>query len=185
MPRVLLLYSTVDGHTREICNRLARTLEADGLQTTLEELTGSTPVDPAAFDAVVIGASVRYGKHRPAVARFIEAHRDSLDSMPSAFFSVNAVARKPGKRSPETNVYVRKFLESITWKPAKIGIFAGRIDYPRYGFFDRHMIRVIMWITKGPTDLSGTYEFTDWSDVEAFGLSFAGTLGHSPQGKPC
>lgn len=167
-PRVLFIYSTVDGHTLEICKRLAHTLETGGCRATLQELTPSTSTDPAAFDAVVIGASVRYGKHRPEVREFIDSHCTDLESMPSAFFSVNAVARKLGKRSPETNVYVRKFLESIAWKPAKIGIFAGKIDYPRYGFFDKHMIRLIMWITNGPTDLNGTYEFTDWTDVDAF-----------------
>ena len=30
------------------------------------------------------------------------------------------------------------------------------------------MIRLIMWITKGPTDLEKTYEFTNWNDVDEF-----------------
>jgi len=30
------------------------------------------------------------------------------------------------------------------------------------------MIRLIMWITKGPTDISKTFEFTDWDKVEEF-----------------
>ena len=30
------------------------------------------------------------------------------------------------------------------------------------------MIRLIMWITDGPTDLNKTYEFTNWSDVDEF-----------------
>ena len=94
-------------------------------------------------------------------------------SKPSAFFSVNAVARKPDKRTPDTNPYVKKFLKSITWQPAIIGIFAGKIDYPSYGFVDKTMIRFIMWITKGPTDPSGTFEFTDWDAVEAFGLEIS------------
>ncbi len=31
------------------------------------------------------------------------------------------------------------------------------------------MIRMIMWITKGPTDPKTNIEFTDWREVEAFG----------------
>ena len=169
MPDVLLIYSTVDGHTREICDRLLAAFDSAGLKTTVEELTPATTVDPATFDAVVIGASIRYGKNRPEVAHFIETHKATLDAMPSAFFSVNAVARKPEKQTPETNPYVRKFLESISWRPKLIGIFAGKIDYPSYRFIDKHMIRLIMWITKGPTDLSGTFEFTNWASVDAFG----------------
>jgi menaquinone-dependent protoporphyrinogen oxidase len=31
------------------------------------------------------------------------------------------------------------------------------------------MIRLIMWMTKGPTDPSTVIEFTDWQKVDAFG----------------
>ena len=169
MANILIIYSTVDGHTREICERLRRIAEQAGHAVTTAELVPGSDIDAEPFDRIVIGASIRYGKHRPDVARLIEKNRSLLESRPSAFFSVNAVARKPEKRTPETNPYVRKFLKSITWQPETIGIFAGKIDYPSYGFIDRTIIRLIMWITKGPTDPTGTFEFTDWDAVEEFG----------------
>ena len=169
----LVLYSTVDGHTREISERIAAKLNASGIETTLEALTAESGKDISGFAAVVLGASIRYGKNRPEVAEFINRNHDYLASTPSAFFSVNAVARKPAKQTPETNPYVRKFLGTISWQPELIGIFAGKIDYPSYRFVDKHMIRFIMWMTKGPTDLNGTFEFTDWDDVDAFAERFA------------
>ena len=169
MARITFIYSTVDGHTRRICERLREVVEADGHVGSLQELAADGDVDLDSYDRVVIGASIRYGKHRPEVARLIDQNLNVLRSKPSAFFSVNAMARKPEKRSPESNPYVRKFLQSITWKPSVIGIFAGKIDYPRYGFIDKTMIRIIMWITRGPTDPASVTEFTDWDDVEAFG----------------
>ena len=48
--------------------------------------------------------------------------------------------------------YIKKFLKRTSWKPKVLGVFAGKIDYPKYNFFDKQMIRLIMWITKGPTD---------------------------------
>lgn len=168
MQKLLLLCSTVDGHTRGICERMAENLEGRGLHPTIQELTPAASANLSRYDAVVIGASIRYGKHRPEVKQFIEGHVPELEGMPSAFFSVNAIARKPEKRTPETNVYVSEFLKSITWKPELLRIFGGRIDYPRYGLFDKYMIRLIMWITKGPTDVTKSFEFTDWDDVAAF-----------------
>ncbi len=53
-------------------------------------------------------------------------------------------------------------------------MFAGKIVYPALGPVDRTMIRFIMWITGGPTDPTGTYEFTDWDKVEEFGRMVAG-----------
>ena len=54
------------------------------------------------------------------------------------------------------------------WRPKKIGVFAGKVDYPNYNFFDKYTIKFIMFITKGPTDTSKSYEFTDWSRVDQF-----------------
>ena len=173
MARVLFLYSTVDGHTREICERLAEVVGAGGHAATLVELTPGAAVDLEKFDRIVIGASIRYGKHRPDVAAFINANVAALRTKPSAFFSVNAVARKPEKRDPDTNPYVVKFLKTIDWSPAVIRIFAGKIDYPRNGFVDKTMIRFIMWMTRGPTDPASTTDFTDWDKVTEFGEAIA------------
>lgn len=169
MARILFVYSTVDGHTLDICRRLKEIVEASGHVASLAELNADYAPDPTGFDGVIIGASVRYGKHRPQVAAFINRHAGLLRATPSAFFSVNAVARKPEKRSPETNPYVRKFLRGIDWQPQAIEIFGGKIDYPRYTRWDRAMIRLIMWITDGPTDPTAVVDFTDWQQVDAFG----------------
>lgn len=174
--KYLILYSTTDGHTVEICKRIQDVLEKDGHTVTVQELMPNTDVDLSPFDRVVIGASIRYGKNKPEVKRFIDAQQSALEAKSAALFSVNAVARKPEKLTPETNPYVKKFLASISWKPANIGIFGGKIDYPIYGFVDRTMIRFIMWMTKGPTDPTGTFEFTDWKAVERF----AGELTAAP-----
>ncbi|HUJ86979.1 MAG TPA: menaquinone-dependent protoporphyrinogen IX dehydrogenase [Burkholderiales bacterium] len=169
MSKILLLYSTVDGHTLKICRRLRQVVEQAGHEVTLAELGAHGALELEPFDTVVIGASIRYGKHRPGVARFMRAQRAVLERKPSAFFSVNIVARKPNKSTPETNPYVRKFLRQIGWRPRQLAVFAGMLDYPRYGFWDRQIIRFIMLLTKGPTDPESVVEFTDWEQVEAFG----------------
>lgn len=169
MARVLILFSTTDGHTVKICKRLQERIEQDGHQATLVSVADPRLPDLEAFDKIVIGASIRYGKHSKAVVEFINANRQLLERKPNAFFSVNIVARKPEKSDPETNPYLLKFLRQIAWRPGKLAVFAGKLDYPRYGAFDRFMIRLIMLMTKGPTDPATVIEFTDWKKVEAFG----------------
>lgn len=168
MASVIMVYSTTDGHTLKICKRVQDLIEEQGHAVTITELKPGADIDLRPYDRVVIGASIRYGKHRPEVADFIERNVESLRSKPSAFFSVNAVARKPEKRDPETNPYVRKFLQRISWQPPLVGVFGGKIDYPKYDFVDKMMIRFIMWMTKGPTDPNSVTEFTDWDAVDAF-----------------
>jgi len=173
MPHTLLAYSTVDGHTLTICTRLKQSLEAAGHAVQLHEIGPAPAPDLSPFDKIVIGASIRYGKHRPAVFDFIETHRATLDRLPSAFFSVNVVARKPGKDTPETNPYLRAFRRKTTWTPTALAVFAGKIDYPRYNWTDRQIIRFIMWLTHGPTDPAACVEFTDWAAVDRFAQQIA------------
>ena len=174
MAKVLLIYSTTDGHTVEICKRLASVIGETGDTVELENLKDGPTLEGRDFDKIVIGASIRYGKHQPLVYEFIKNNQSTLEAHPNALFSVNVVARKPEKNTPETNPYLQKFLKKIDWVPQNLDVFAGRIDYPSLGPFDRTMIRFIMWMTKGPTDPTAIVEFTDWNKVDEFGRMVAG-----------
>ncbi len=169
MANILIIYSTTDGHTKNICERLQDVMEQQAHEVTLVSMNDNPQLDLSLFDKIVIGASIRYGKHRPEVVEYINRNAQLLASKPGAFFSVNVTARKPDKNTPETNPYMPKFLKQINWQPNELAVFAGKIDYQRYTFFDRTMIRFIMWMTKGPTDRNAVVDFTDWQAVEKFG----------------
>lgn len=165
----LFLYQTTDGQTLRITERLAQKVAANDHRVQIENLD-QLPAQLALddFDVIIVGASIRYGKHRPQVADFFQQHKAVLAQKRTAFFTVNVVARKPEKNTPETNPYIQKWLQQTGAEVDTLAVFAGRLLYPDYGFFDRFMIRLIMKITQGPTDISQKYEFTDWDKVDAF-----------------
>lgn len=181
MTRVLLLYSTNFGLSQRICERIAALLQERGLNARVAALT-DPGADPADCDAIVIGASIKHGKHQPSVLEFIQRHRATLESRPGALFSVNLVARKPHRNTPETNPYLKRLVTQSPWKPHLLGVFAGELDYSRYGPVDKHMMRLVMWINRGPTDLATKVAFTNWQDVERFAERVAGlaTTGTAP-----
>ena len=164
MKRTLITYSSVDGHTKTICEKISKQAE----NSVVDILPLDADINLNQYEKIIIGASIRYGKYRRDLYNFIEKNIETLELKESAFFSVNAVARKPKKNKPESNPYFIKFLEQTNWIPNKMAVFAGKIDYPKYKFFDKYAIKFIMWITNGPTDTSQSYEFTDWNKVEAF-----------------
>ncbi|MEM6639212.1 MAG: menaquinone-dependent protoporphyrinogen IX dehydrogenase [Pseudomonadota bacterium] len=168
MATILIIFSTTDGHTRRICARIQSHLEAAQHEVTVVDVEQIGDLDLLAHDKLVIGASIRYGKHSKAIRRFVTERYAELGERPNAFFTVNVVARKPNKNTPETNPYIQKFLEQVPWKPDHLGVFAGVINYALYGPVDRTMIRFIMWMTKGPTDPSANVEFTNWQTVDEF-----------------
>ncbi len=167
MSSSLIIYSSTDGHTKTICERIIN-FSNDRDMVKIISLNEASKFEISEFDKIVIGASIRYGKHSEELYKFIRLNKSILDRKDSSFFSVNVVARKSEKNTPETNPYIKKFLKISNWSPKKIGVFAGKVDYPKYSFFDKYIIKLIMFITKGPTDTSQSYEFTDWSKVDTF-----------------
>jgi len=167
MKKIAIIYSTTDGQTKKICDRILDFSKTKS-GITLCAIENASQIDLSLHSKIIIGASIRYGKHNPLVYEFIKLNRKELEKKFTAFFTVNVVARKKEKNLPKTNPYMKKFLELSGWQPNKLAVFAGRIDYPSYRFFDRLIIRFIMLITKGPTDTTQTYEFTDWKRVEEF-----------------
>lgn len=168
MSNILIIYSTTDGHTKKICQKIQSVLEQLGSEVQLTSIDDKSNLNLCLFDKVVLGASVRYGKHNKKVLEFVMRNKDVLNNKPSAFFSVNVTARKPDKNQPDTNPYMRKFLEQAPWEPDEVAVFAGKIDYKKYRLFDRFMIRLIMYITHGPTDPEAVIEFTNWQQVDEF-----------------
>ena len=167
MSSFLIIYSTTDGHTKIICEKITNYLNNENL-VKLVSLENVKKINLSNFEKIVIGASIRYGKHSKELYKFININKNILNQKNCAFFSVNVVARKPEKNTAETNPYINKFLKISKWKPNKIRVFAGKVDYPSYNLFDKYIIKFIMFVTKGPTDTSRSYEFTDWSKVEDF-----------------
>ena len=167
MSSFLIIYSSTDGHTKIICERITNFLN-NGNLVKLLALEEAKKINLSNFEKIIIGASIRYGKHSKELYKFINLNKKILDQKQCAFFSVNVVARKPEKSTAETNPYINKFLKISKWKPNKIRVFAGKVDYPKYNFFDKYIIKFIMFITNGPTDTSQSYEFTDWSKVDDF-----------------
>lgn len=169
--KIGIVYATVDGQTLKICNKLKEELHKNNNLVEIYAIEDFNK-EISSFNKLIIGSSIRYGVHHKKIIDFINTNKKQIDTIKTAFFSVNLVARKPEKNTPETNPYVVKFFKTIHWKPTIVEVFAGKLDYKKYPFFDRIMIQFIMWMTKGPTDKTVEIEYTNWSKV----LKFSKTL---------
>lgn len=171
-----LYYATHDGQSRQIAERIALRLTESGSPTEALDLARHVPdhTELASADGVIIVAAVRYGHHLSLADRLLAACRNLPDSVPLAVVSVNLSARKPGRDTIEGNPYLAKWLKRRKISPAIAAAIAGSLDYPRYSWFDREMIRLIMRITGGPTDPSTQITYTDWDKVDALAARIAG-----------
>ena len=165
--KILILYSSIDGHTKKICSFISNKLKQNHI-IEMNEINNDEKVKFYIYDFIIIGASIRYGTYRKSFLKFINENHLELQNSKTAFFSVNIVARKKEKSSINTNPYIKKFFKLSKWKPNIVRVFAGKLDYPKYNFFNKYVIKFIMWITDGPTKTDVVVEFTNWNDVEKF-----------------
>lgn len=169
--RVALLYSSFDGQTKKIVSHIFGRI-SPYIKAELYNLSDFDPLDLERYDAVLLGAALRYGFFSNAVRSFTYQYHNILNSKKTAFMGVCLTARKPLKRTAETNVYVRRFFDKNPWKPDIAVAVAGSLLYPRYTWYDRLAIRLIMTMTGGETDPTKEIEFTDWDQVNDFTDSF-------------
>ena len=93
----VIIYSTVDGQTLKICNKLKEQFEEQNQDISLFSVDDFKE-EISNYDKVIIGASIRYGVHNKSVIEFINKNKTELDTKKTVFFSVNLVARKPEKK---------------------------------------------------------------------------------------
>jgi menaquinone-dependent protoporphyrinogen oxidase len=163
-------FASRDGHAAAIARHIAERLRENGLTAEALDLAEDRPAAEilAGTTLVVVVAAVRYGNHLAPAERFLDACRNHPNTPPLALASVNLTARKPEKRAAATNPYLKKLIARRDLQPIAATAFAGKLDYPRYRWLDRQMIRLIMYLTGGPTDGTSTVDYTDWKGVDAF-----------------
>lgn len=185
---VPIYVATRDGQSERIAQHVFRWLTDHGIAAELRVLPAEGPVLGVQADApaVVVIAAVRYGRHLPEAEAFLARYGAAAaprSTPPLALASVNLTARKAGRQSAEENPYLRKAIRRLGLRPAVALAIAGRLDYPRYKWFDRQMIRLIMAMTGGPTDGRACVEYTSWDQVDAFASAVAGVVEGGAQAR--
>lgn len=189
MKSVLVLYTSLRGHTARVARRICGAVVAAGGKADMMELKEAVHegIEWADYDVLVIGAPVIYGTYDKELLRFIAANKSRLDAKPSSFFNVSVVARTPAKATVTGNRYMQKFLELSPWKPRDLKVIAGKVDYPAWPWYAVIMIQLIMKMTNGPTDRKAVIDYTNWDDVDAYGrhvLTLAGGADHAVTERP-
>ena len=83
----LIIYSSTDGHTKTICKRIIDFLK-DGNIARLVSLNEAKNLNLSEFNKIIIGASIRYGKHSKEFYKFIELNKNILNEKESVFFQL-------------------------------------------------------------------------------------------------
>ena len=171
--RMLIVYGTTEGHTRDLAEFVARCLRNQGYHAHAVE-AGKQRVGGDRFDAVIVAASLHVGHFQPAVVEFVRASRDLLCRKPAAFISVSLSAAGENPADWQgLEECVARFEHETLWTPTAVHHAAGAIRYSRYDFFRRMLIQHIARKHGKPSVTSRDYDLTDYHALKSFVLDFA------------
>jgi menaquinone-dependent protoporphyrinogen oxidase len=181
--RVLIIYATTEGHTRDLGHYLMRTLDADGHHVAVEEAPLGAPYpDPGAYDAVFVAGSLHVGRYQTGLTAFVQSRLAELSATPSAFISVSLSAAGLNPDDWEgLDTCLDRFQHQTGWAPAAVHQAAGSIRYSQHDFFKRLVIQHIVARRGQAPATSHHHDLTDYGKLSSFCRDFLASVKPPPR----
>ena len=106
MTKILITYGTTEGQTAKIAEVVADVIRNAGHEVEAVDIRQLRDALSDGYDGVIVGASIHMGKHDKHVVEFVQKNRETLERLPSAFFSVSLAAHGD---TEEAEGYVEQF----------------------------------------------------------------------------
>ncbi len=165
--KILVTYASKYGATKEIAEKIGAVLHQSGLQVNVLPADGK--LDPAAYQAVILGSAVYIGKWQKEAVAFLQANEKALAGRPVWIFSSgpsgegDPVALVEGWRLPAD---VQPAAERI--HPRDVAVFHGNINLAKINFMEKFAVKNVV---KKPFG-----DYRDWKMIEAWANRIAAAL---------
>ena len=164
--QVLVAYSTKNGATAEIAERIGQVLRTAGLRADL--LPAGRVVDLNTYQAVVLGSAVYIGQWNKEAVKFLKANEAVLAEKKVWLFSSGPT----GKGDPVELTQGWRFpakLQPIAdrIRPCDVALFHGAVDPNQLNFLQKWMLNNV----KAPVG-----DFRDWDAITSWATAIADAL---------
>jgi len=167
MNKILVTYATRAGATFEVAMRVAEVLRAAGATVDVKPVTAVHEMK--GYDAVVVGSAIRMGRWLQEAVAFVQAHRETLSHIPTAYFLVSGFLRDD---TPEMRRKVLAYLDHVRkiLEPTSIGMFAGKMDYSKMDWLDRSIAEAVS---------SSEGDWRSWEAIRSWAQGLQPILAHA------
>jgi len=138
--RILITYATRVGSTVEVAATIGETLAARGFEAEVKPIKEKPSLE--GYQAVLVGSAIRMGNWLPEAVEFVKDHRQALNQMPVALFTVHMLNREDDEESRANRMAYLKEVRPLL-KPVEEVFFAGRFDMSRLSFLDRMISKAV------------------------------------------
>ncbi len=138
--RILVTYASRRGSTGEVAQAIAQTLRDGG--ATVDRVPIADVNDLAAYQAVIVGSAIRFGRWLPEAVEFVANNRQFLSQVPTAYFTVCMTLHQDTEENRRT---AAEFLDPVRaiLTPTSEGWFAGKLVYREINLWQRTLARAI------------------------------------------
>jgi len=163
--RVLVAYETAHASTREIAEEIAATARECGAEVDVRRCREIEALE--GYDAFIVGAPVWGGNWLKPARAFVSRFEETLARRPLAYFHTSGAAGDPDQRDEIVRIMNERLPEyAPSVEPVDIAAFGGVIDYERYNFALRLVMKAVVGRGGGPT--SGRHDLRDWDAIRAW-----------------
>ncbi len=161
MKRVLVVYASVYGSTREVAEKVGEVLVEHGIELTVRAAEDVDTLE--GVSAVVLGGALYYFRLHKDARRFLSRHRKALRDLPWAVFGMG-----PTNDKEEEFTGARKHLDRSLGRfkelsPVATAVFGGKLDP-----------KALRFPHKLPMPAS---DIRDWDAIRAWAQSLPAALG--------
>lgn len=166
--RLLVVYASKHGATREIAETIGEQLRTHGLEPTVAGATDAPA--PDGFAGIVVGSAVYMGHWRREARRYLGQHRDALRNRPLWIFTSGPI--DASDEADHTPAKIRALVDDVGARDHVT--FHGRLPDKPGNFVERSMVSAT------PEDKR---DARDWPAIRAWAHSIAVELG-APRAEP-
>jgi menaquinone-dependent protoporphyrinogen oxidase len=155
--KVLVTYSSLAGSTAEVADSIGKEIASKQCFVTVSPVNEVKSID--SYKTIIIGSAIRMGQVRPEIKDFVVKNKTALQSKNVSYFIVCMTLKD---ETPENRKAVDAYLDPLRaeLKPINVGLFAGKMDYSKLGFFSRFIVKHMVKTPEG--------DFRNWKEIKGW-----------------
>jgi len=182
MSKVLILYGTRYGTTKEISEEIEKIIKEKGINTesyNLKEHNLKEIPSLEEYDGIIIGTGIKIKMWTKVVKKFVQKRKSELKNKESrlGFYVCCGEAAKKDNISKAINDYITPRLEKLGINPALFDAFGGAYDLTEGSLISGMTRKIVIGILKEEEGIENPegklHDYRDWEQIKNFANKFA------------